>query len=209
MNHTLRFIRSRLEALQLNVHHEKIGLKKWMLMSISVSMIPIQPKQPTECFNNWFDMTYRLSECPVEHIKRRITYRRDGSNMVERCMCWCHEHAKPWPPEKESKVGIAALKDVKWLDSALALINDVNKYRTELETNGVFVNDALSIIQSKTDGKGEEKQLSRYQGSERHWRYVRSRTRGTGRRTNKDYLPVSSSLESCDLNEWFVGVGCP
>jgi LPS O-antigen subunit length determinant protein (WzzB/FepE family) len=30
---------------------------------------------------------------------------------------------------------------------ALALINDVNKHRTELVTNGVIVNDALRIVQ--------------------------------------------------------------
>jgi hypothetical protein len=47
---------------------------------------------------------------------------------------------------------------------ALSLINDVNKYRTELVTNGVIVNDALRIVQSKMEhlngnGKGEEKRL--------------------------------------------------
>jgi hypothetical protein len=45
---------------------------------------------------------------------------------------------------------------------ALALINDVNKYRTELVTNGVIVNDALRIVQSKMDHlNGEEKRLLR------------------------------------------------
>jgi hypothetical protein len=44
----------------------------------------------------------------------------------------------------------------------LALINDVNKYRTELVTNGVIVNDALRIVQSKMEhlnGEGGEKKL--------------------------------------------------
>ena len=44
----------------------------------------------------------------------------------------------------------------------LALINDINKYRTELVTNGVIVNDALRIIQSKMEHlNGEEKRLLR------------------------------------------------
>ena len=44
----------------------------------------------------------------------------------------------------------------------MALINDVNKYRTELVTNGVIVNDALRIVQSKMEhlnGEGGEKKL--------------------------------------------------
>ena len=43
---------------------------------------------------------------------------------------------------------------------ALALINDVNKYRTELVTNGVIVNDSLSdnSIQDGTP-KREDKRL--------------------------------------------------
>jgi transcriptional regulator len=45
---------------------------------------------------------------------------------------------------------------------ALALINDVNKYRTELVTNGVIVNDALHVVQSKMEHlNGEEKRLLR------------------------------------------------
>jgi IS30 family transposase len=47
---------------------------------------------------------------------------------------------------------------------ALELIYDVNKYRTELVTNGVIVNDALRIVQSKMDhlnGEGKEKRLLR------------------------------------------------
>ena len=42
----------------------------------------------------------------------------------------------------------------------LALINDVNKYRTELVTNGVIVHDSLQIIQSKMEhlnGNGKVK----------------------------------------------------
>jgi IS30 family transposase len=42
-------------------------------------------------------------------------------------------------------------EDEKTKLQALALINDVNKYRTELVTNGVIVNDALRIIQSKME----------------------------------------------------------
>lgn len=42
----------------------------------------------------------------------------------------------------------------------MALINDVNKYRTKLVTNGVIVNDALRIVQSKMEHlNGEEKLL--------------------------------------------------
>ena len=42
--------------------------------------------------------------------------------------------------------------------------NDVNRYRTELVTNGVIVNDALRVVQSKVEqlngkGKGEDKKL--------------------------------------------------
>jgi hypothetical protein len=57
-------------------------------------------------------------------------------------------------------------EDEKTKLQALALINDVNKYRTELVTNGVIVNDALRIVQSKMEhlngngkGKGGEKRL--------------------------------------------------
>jgi hypothetical protein len=53
-------------------------------------------------------------------------------------------------------------EDEKTKLQALALINDVNKYRTELVTNGVIVNDALRIIQSKMEHlNGEEKRLLR------------------------------------------------
>ena len=55
---------------------------------------------------------------------------------------------------------VGKTEDEKTRLQALALINDVNKYRTELVTNGVIVNDALRIIQSKMDhlnGKGETK----------------------------------------------------
>jgi hypothetical protein len=49
---------------------------------------------------------------------------------------------------------------------ALAFINHVNKYRIELVTNGVIVNDALRIVQSKMDHfngnvRGGEKRLLR------------------------------------------------
>jgi hypothetical protein len=53
-----------------------------------------------------------LSECPVEHSKCRITYKNKiDSAMTEVRMCWCHEHAKPSPREKEPIIGIAALRD--------------------------------------------------------------------------------------------------
>jgi hypothetical protein len=59
---------------------------------------------------------------------------------------------------------VGKTEDEKTRLQALALIHDVNKYRTELVTNGVIVNDALRIIQSKMEhlnGKreGEEKRL--------------------------------------------------
>jgi hypothetical protein len=59
-------------------------------------------------------------------------------------------------------------EDEKTRLQALALINDCNKYRTELVTNGVIVNDSLRIVQSKMghlngNGKreGGEKRLLR------------------------------------------------
>lgn len=51
-------------------------------------------------------------------------------------------------------------EDEKTRLQALALINDVNKYRTDLVTNGVIVNNALQIVQSKLEhlnGKGKGK----------------------------------------------------
>ena len=59
---------------------------------------------------------------------------------------------------------VGKTEDEKTKLQALALINDVNKYRTELVTNGVIVNDSLRIIQSKMEqlngnGKGKEKRL--------------------------------------------------
>ena len=59
---------------------------------------------------------------------------------------------------------VGKTEDEKTRLQALALINDVNKYRTELVTNGVIVNDALRIIQSKMEhlnGEGGEKRLLR------------------------------------------------
>jgi hypothetical protein len=46
---------------------------------------------------------------------------------------------------------ISKTEDEKTRLQALALINDVNKYRTELVTNGIIVNDALRIVQSKME----------------------------------------------------------
>ena len=57
---------------------------------------------------------------------------------------------------------ISKTEDEKTRLQALALINDVNKYRTELVTNGIIVNDALRIVQSKMEhlnGEGREKRL--------------------------------------------------
>jgi hypothetical protein len=59
---------------------------------------------------------------------------------------------------------ISKTEDEKTRLQALSLINDLNKYRTELVTNGVIVNDALRIVQSKMEhlngkGKGEVKKL--------------------------------------------------
>ena len=57
---------------------------------------------------------------------------------------------------------VGKTEDEKTRLQALALINDVNKYRTELVTNGVIVHDSLQIIQSKMEhlnGKDEDKKL--------------------------------------------------
>ena len=59
---------------------------------------------------------------------------------------------------------VGKTEDEKTRLQALALINDVNKYRTELVTNGVIVHDSLQIIQSKMEhlnGNGKEKRLLR------------------------------------------------
>ena len=63
---------------------------------------------------------------------------------------------------------VGKTEDEKTRLQALALINDVNKYRTELVTNGVIVNDALRIVQCKMEhlngngkGEGREKRLLR------------------------------------------------
>ena len=55
---------------------------------------------------------------------------------------------------------VSKTEDEKIRLQALALINDVNKYRTELVTNGVIVHDSLQIIQSKMEhlnGNGKVK----------------------------------------------------
>ena len=57
---------------------------------------------------------------------------------------------------------IRKTEDEKTKLQELALINGVNKNRTEPVTNGVIVNDALRIVQSKMDRlNGEEKRLLR------------------------------------------------
>jgi hypothetical protein len=60
---------------------------------------------------------------------------------------------------------VGKTEDEKTRLQALTLINDINKYRTELVTNGVIVHDSLQIIQSKMEhlngngeGKGERKE---------------------------------------------------
>jgi hypothetical protein len=53
-------------------------------------------------------------------------------------------------------------------DEEKVLINDVNKYRTWLVTNGVIVNDTFRIVQSKMDHlSGEEK---RFLHKNQNWR---------------------------------------
>ena len=50
--------------------------------------------------------------------------------------------------------------DEKTKLQALALINDVNKYRTDLVSNGIIVNQALRIVQSKAEHlSNEEKRM--------------------------------------------------
>jgi hypothetical protein len=57
---------------------------------------------------------------------------------------------------------ISKTEDEKTRLQALALINDVNKYRVGLATNGVIVNDVLRIVQSKMEHLNcEEKRLLR------------------------------------------------
>jgi len=56
---------------------------------------------------------------------------------------------------------VSKTEDEKTKLQALALINDVNKYRIDLATNGINVNDALRIVQSKMEHlnlNGEEKE---------------------------------------------------
>ena len=55
---------------------------------------------------------------------------------------------------------VGKTQDEKTKLQALALINDVNKYRTDFVTNGIIVNDALRIVQSKAEHlNNEEKKL--------------------------------------------------
>ena len=70
---------------------------------------------------------------------------------------------------------------------ALALINDVNKYRTELVTNGIIVNEALRIVQSKMEhlnGNDRRMQRDTTVAKDIEDRVQNQRTR---RRTSKDY----------------------
>ena len=55
---------------------------------------------------------------------------------------------------------VGKTEDEKTKLQALALINDVNKYRIDLATNGIIVNDALRIVQSKMEHlSNQEKKL--------------------------------------------------
>ena len=94
------------------------------------------------------NLQHRIHETIPEEYQKAMT----GINQVLR-MCWSI---------------ISKTADEKTKLQSLALINDVNKYRTELVTNGVIVHDSLQIIQSKMvhlngngKGKGGEKRLLR------------------------------------------------
>ena len=79
---------------------------------------------------------------------------------------------------------VGKTEDEKTRLQALALINDVNKYRTELVTNGVIVHDSLQIIQSKVEHLNGVRETidTRYQG--RFYFLTRIRTRERRPTTN-------------------------
>ena len=83
---------------------------------------------------------------------------------------------------------VGKTEDEKTRLQALALINDVNKYRTELVTNGVIVNDAIRVVQSKMDhlnGRGRRNGCCRISNA---WKILeirlQTRSRGRGATTN-------------------------
>ena len=88
---------------------------------------------------------------------------------------------------------VGKTEDEKTRLQALALINDVNKYRTELVTNGVIVHDSLQIIQSKMEhlnGNGKDK-------GKRCWKRLKIMNSRINillnKRNNYQLLTVSSS----------------
>ena len=78
---------------------------------------------------------------------------------------------------------VGKTEDEKTRLQALALINDVNKYRTELVTNGVIVHDSLRVIQSKINvlnGVDTSSKSNNDAG-------IIGRSRGRTRRKRKNY----------------------
>jgi predicted transcriptional regulator len=115
----------------------------------------------------------------VLHVDKSIIS-RDMAHLRHRAQEKLKRHIDQTIPEEYSKAcntvnmllkmtwSIAVkTEDEKTRLQALALINDVNKYRTDLVTNGVIVNNALQIVQSKLEhlngnGKGKEKEKLLY-----------------------------------------------
>ena len=61
---------------------------------------------------------------------------------------------------------VSKTEDEKTKLQALALINDCNKYKIDLSTNGVVITDAIKYINGKMDhlNNQEKETTSRYQG---------------------------------------------
>jgi hypothetical protein len=112
----------------------------------------------------------------VLHVDKSIIF-RDMAHLRHRARENLKQHIHQTIPEEYQKACqtlnqvlrmtwsiVGKTEDEKTRLQALALINDVNKYRTELVTNGVIVNDALRIVQSKMNhlnSEGKEKRLLR------------------------------------------------
>jgi hypothetical protein len=110
----------------------------------------------------------------VLHVDKSIIS-RDTAHLRHRARGNLKQHIHQTIPEEYQKACntlnqvlrmtwaiVSKTEDEKTKIQALSLINDVNKYRTELVTNGVIVNDALRIVQSKMEHlSGEEKRLLR------------------------------------------------
>jgi transcriptional regulator len=108
----------------------------------------------------------------VLHVDRSIIS-RDMAQLRHRARENLQKHIHQTIPEEYQKAMnslnqvlrmswsiVGKTEDEKTRLQALALINDVNKYRTELVTNGVIVHDSLQIIQSKMEhlnGNGKDK----------------------------------------------------